>query len=150
PKETFCCQDYTKLLIAGARDTGLKAFYTHLERDYAGKIVYHDCAVIFAGGEALLVDPAYHWFGAPHKQFVVLDDIQAIAHHLYQGPNGSNRLAEAKVAVKLHPDTAWGRIILARAFLAQNYSSEAETELRKSQEIEPGRWDSCFLQGQIA
>src|SRR5262249_46945538 len=66
PKEPFCCQDYTKLLIAGARDAGLKAFYTHLERDYAGNIVYHDCAVIFAGGEAMLVDPAYHWFGAPH------------------------------------------------------------------------------------
>jgi Flp pilus assembly protein TadD len=54
------------------------------------------------------------------------------------------------VAVKLHPDTAWGRIILARAFLAQNYSSEAERELNKAQEIEPGRWDSYFLEGQIA
>jgi hypothetical protein len=34
--------------------------------------------VVFVGDKALLVDPAYQWLGAPHKAYVVLDDVQAI------------------------------------------------------------------------
>ena len=80
--------------MALARAVGVKAFYVHLEEDYSGEIVYHDCAAVFVGGKALLVDPAYQWFGAPHKQYVVLDDLQAIAHQYYQpspkgGPGGA-------------------------------------------------------------
>jgi hypothetical protein len=42
-------------------------------------VVYHDCAAVFANGKALLVDPAYQWFGVPHREFVLLNDVQVIA-----------------------------------------------------------------------
>ncbi len=82
PAQSFCCQEYAKLYVALARAVGVQAFYVHLEKDYAGEIVYHDCAAVFIGDKALLVDPAYQWFGVPHKEYAVLDDVQAIAHQL--------------------------------------------------------------------
>ena len=94
PAQSFCCQEYAKLYIALARAVGVKAFYVHLEKDYSGDIVYHDCAAVFIGDKALLVDPAYQWFGAPHKEYVVLDDVQAIAHHYYQ-PSGKGNAGGA-------------------------------------------------------
>ena len=88
----------------------MKAFYVHLEKDYSGDIVYHDCAAVFVGDKALLVDPAYQWFGAPHKEYVVLDDVQAIAHQFYQPSGKGGQVARCRLATKLHPDTAWGQL----------------------------------------
>ena len=75
---------------------------------------------MFIGDKALLVDPAYQWFGAPHKEYVVLDDVQAIAHQYYQPSGKGNQVARCRLAAKLHPDTAWGQLRLAGALIQAN------------------------------
>ena len=150
PAQSFCCQEYAKLYIALARAAGLKAFYVHLERDYSGDIVYHDCAAVFAGDQALLVDPAYQWFGAPHKAYMILDDVQAVAHHFYQPSGEGTQVARCRLAAKLHPDTAWGQLHLAGALIKAGEFVEAGKVLKKAQQLEPGRWDYYTYQGFLA
>ena len=150
PTQSFCCQEYAKLYVALARAVGLKAFYVHLEKDYSGEIVYHDCAAVFVGDKALLVDPAYQWFGAPHKEYVVLDDVQAIAHHFYQPSAKGQGVTRCRLAAKLHPNTAWGQLHLVGALLKANEFDEARKVLKHAQKLEPGRWDACTYQGFLA
>jgi len=99
PKESFNCQEYTKLFLALGRAVGLKAFYVHLDVDHAGRAVNHDCAIVFLEDKALMIDPAYRWFGVPHREYVVLDDVQAIAHHHFQ----STKVASCELATRLPP-----------------------------------------------
>jgi len=150
PAQSFCCQEYAKLYVALARAVGLKAFYVHLEKDYSGDIVYHDCAAVFVGDKALLVDPAYQWFGAPHKEYAVLDDVQAIAHHYYQPSGKGTQVARCRLAAKLHPDTAWGQLHLVGALIKANEFVEAGKALQRAQQLEPGRWDCYTYQGFLA
>ena len=150
PKQSFCCQEYAKLYIALARAAGIRAFYVHLEKDYSGEIVYHDCAAVFIGDKALLVDPAYQWFGAPHKEYVVLDDVQAIAHHFYQPAGKDEEVARCRLAAKLHPDTAWGQLHLVGALIKANQLVEAGKVLKVAEQLEPGRWDAYTYQGWLA
>jgi tetratricopeptide (TPR) repeat protein len=147
PAQSFCCQEYAKLYIALARAVGVQAFYVHLEKDYSGDIVYHDCAAVFVGGKAYLVDPAYQWFGAPHKQYVVLDDVQAIAHHFYQPSAEGDQVARCRLAAKLHPDTAWGQLHLVGALIKAGEYVEAGKALKTAQQLEPGRWDYYTYRG---
>ena len=150
PAQSFCCQEYAKLYIALARAVSIKAYYVHLERDYEGDIVYHDCAAVFIGDKALLVDPAYQWFGAPHKEYTLLDDVQAIAHHFYQPAPESQQVARCRLAAKLHPETAWGQLHLTGALIRAGDFVEAGKTLRLAQKLEPGRWDSYTYQGLLA
>jgi tetratricopeptide (TPR) repeat protein len=55
PDQAFSCQEFAKLYLALAREVGLETFYVHLGRDYRGKLVFHDCAIIFVDGKALLL-----------------------------------------------------------------------------------------------
>jgi tetratricopeptide (TPR) repeat protein len=150
PAQSFCCQEYAKLYVALARAVGVKAYYVHLERDYSGEIVYHDCAAVFVAGQALLVDPAYQWFGAPHQQYVVLDDLQAIAHQYYQPSPKGGELARCRLAAKLHPDTAWGQLHLVGALIGAKELIEAGKALKTVEQLEPGRWDSYAYRGLLA
>jgi tetratricopeptide (TPR) repeat protein len=150
PAQSFCCQEYAKLYIALARAVGLKAYYVHLEKDYSGDIVYHDCAAVFIGDKTLLVDPAYQWFGAPHKEYVVLDDMQAIAHHFYQPSAKGQGVTRCRLAAKLHPNTAWGQLHLVGALIKANEFDEARKVLKTAQQLGPGRWDCCTYEGFLA
>ena len=150
PAQSFSCQDYAKLYVVLARAVGVKAFYAHLEKDYSGDIVYHDCAAVFVGGKALLVDPAYQWFGAPHKEYVVLDDLQSIAHRYYQSSSKGNQVARCRLAAKLQPDTAWGQVRLASALIQANDLAQAAQALKVAERLEPGRWDAYTCRGLIA
>ena len=150
PAQSFCCQEYAKLYVALARAVGVKSFYVHLEKDYSGEVVYHDCAAVFDADKVLLVDPAYQWFGAPHKDYQVLDDLQAIAHHYYQHSGKANQVARCRLAAKLHPDTAWGQLALASALIQANKIAPAAQTLKIAQQLQPGRWDAYLLDGVIA
>ncbi|MGO8929844.1 MAG: tetratricopeptide repeat protein [Limisphaerales bacterium] len=150
PAQSFCCQEYAKLYVALARAVGVKAYYVHLERDYSGEIVYHDCAAVFAEGKALLVDPAYQWFGAPHKEYLVLDDLQTVAHQYYQFVGRGNQVARCRLAVKLHPDTAWGQVHLAGALIKANELVQAAQTVKIADQLQPGRWDTYTCRGLIA
>jgi cytochrome c-type biogenesis protein CcmH/NrfG len=128
----------------------MRAFYVHLEKDYSGDAVYHDCAAVFAEDKAFLVDPAYQWFGAPHKEYLVLDDLQAVAHHYYQPSAKGHQVARCRLAAKLHPDSAWGQVRLASALIKANEVAQAAQALKIAQQLEPGRWDAYTCQGLIA
>ena len=150
PNESFNCQEFTKLFLALAREVGVGAFYVHLGRDYRGKLVFHDCAIVFVEGKALLVDPAYRWFGVPHQAFVVLDDVQMLAHQLYQHTSGEGSVSGCRVAAKLHPDFAWGQLRLAAALWGAGRRAQAQEALEAAARLEPGRWDTCRLRGHMA
>ncbi|MFC1793231.1 tetratricopeptide repeat protein, partial [Planctomycetota bacterium] len=150
PEVSFVCQEYAKLFIALARDVNLKAFYVHVNKDYSGRTVPHDCAVVFADGKALFVDPSYQWFGVPHKDFVILDDLQTIAHHFFQLTNADREVSRCRLAAKLHPDSAWGQLKLFRALFKAEQWDETRTALDTASRIEPNRWDVYLWQGVMA
>jgi tetratricopeptide (TPR) repeat protein len=141
PEESFSCQEYAKLFVTLARNLNIKAFYVHVEKDYREKAISHDCAVVFVDGRALLVDPAYRWFGVPHKEFVILDDLQTIAHHLFQSAHISEDVSRCQIAVKLHPNFAWGQLALVGALVRAKKWDEARKVLDVAMELEPDRWD---------
>jgi len=147
---SFNCQENAKLFIALARDVNIKAFYVHVHKDYKDKLIHHDCAAVFANGKTLLIDPAYHWFGVPHKDFAILDDMQTIAHQLFQ-PTGSGRtVARCQLAAKLHPDFAWGQLCLVGALCQEKKWDQARTILNAALRLEPDYWECYLWQGIIA
>lgn len=150
PDASFWCQEYAKLFVALARDVDVKAFYVHLEKDCRGRIVYHDCSAVFVDGKALLVDPAYRWFGVPHKEFIILDDLQTIAHHLSQHRHTREDVARCWTATKLHPDFVWGQVALVGALIDAGEWGSARYALEKAVRLAPNRWDVYYKQGIIA
>jgi tetratricopeptide (TPR) repeat protein/TolB-like protein len=147
---SFSCQEFAKLFIALARYVNIKAFYVHLEKDYKNKVIYHDCAIVFSEDGALLVDPAYRWFGVPHKDFVVLDDVQAIAHHFFQHGDDDRLASRCRMAAKLHPNFAWGQVCLVSALCKEGMRDEARSALDTALRLEPNRWDAHLCQATIA
>jgi tetratricopeptide (TPR) repeat protein len=150
PAQSFSCQEYAKLYVALARAVGVKCFYVHLEKDYLGDCVYHDCAAVFSDGKAYLVDAAYIWFGVPHKDYLVLDDLQTIAHQFFQPSEKGQNVARCQLATKLHPDLAWGQMQLTAAFLQENQPESARKALAAALHLESNRWDGLYYQGKIA
>lgn len=146
PKESFNCQDYTKLYVTLARDVGIISWYVHVDKDYSGKAVPHDCAAVFIDGKVLLVDPTYRWFGVPHEDFVILNDLQAIAHHHSQG----DVVVRHRLARKLDPESTWTRLKMVGALISNNQWDIAGRELNEALvEGTPG-WQGYFLQGIVA
>ncbi len=150
PNESFTCQEYAKLYVALARDVGIKAFYAHIDKDYRGKNMSHDCAVVFVDGRALLVDVTFHWLGVPHKEYVILDDVQTVAHHLFQHTRTGRNVSRCRLAAKLHPDFAWGQLVLVSALCKADKWEEARKALEVAVGLEPERWDIYLMQGILA
>lgn len=153
PSTKFSCQEYAKLFVVLGREVGLDTYLTYVERDYSGDHLYHACAALFLNDECFLVDPAYHWFGVPHKTYVILDDIQTIAGQLSQPSaqvDDESALINARSALKLYPDWNYGRSILTRCLLNLNRLSEAQFTLNKTQEIHPNCWDTPLFLSKLA
>lgn len=150
PNTSFICTEYANLFVALARAVGVKAFYVHVKKDYRGKPVPHDCVVVFAEDKALLVDATYRWFGVPHKEFVILDDLQAIAHHLIQLKNPDRVLAQRRLAVKLHPDFAWTRFALIRSLCEASQWDEAHNIFESVLQLEPDGFEVYLWRGIFA
>ena len=147
---SFICQEYAKLFVALARDVNLKAFYVHVDKDYGGRIVPHDCAAMFTDNRALFVDPSYQWFGVPHKDFVILDDLETIAHNFFQLTSTDRDVSRCRLAAKLHPYSAWGQVRLASALCKAEKWDEALRILDIALQLEPNRWDAYLWQGVIS
>lgn len=145
------CQEYAKLFVVLARAVGLDAYYVHVERDHRNALVDHDCAGVFLRRGFLLVDLAYRWLGPPHREFLVLDDLQAIAHQLCQ-PSGDRRrdVKRARAGVKLHPDFPWVWQSLVAGLANARRFEEARGALETLKELEPLHWKASFLEGVIA
>jgi tetratricopeptide (TPR) repeat protein len=147
---SFICTEYANLFVALAGAVGLKAFYVHVEKDYRDKTVHHDCAVVFVDDEALLVDAAYRWFGVPHKEFVILDDLQTIAHHLVQLNDPGRKVALRRLAVKLHPDFAWVQFALIKSLCEAEQWDEAHAIFESVLQLDPQDSEVYFWRGIFA
>jgi tetratricopeptide (TPR) repeat protein len=150
PVTDFNCQEYAKLYVVLARAVGLKACQVHLNRDCFGEIVYHDCAAVMADGKVWLVDPAYRWFGVHHQSWLPMDDLESVAHQLFQPKGGEDMVARCRAAVKLDRASAWGRVHLGRALRSAGRLREAAEALDEADRLEPGRWDALTQRGMLA
>jgi tetratricopeptide (TPR) repeat protein len=137
------CQDYTFLYVTLARSIGLKANYALVSKDYRGKLVMHACAAVFIDGRALLVDPAYHWFGVPHQEYEILNDIQVIGYYLCQ-------LADTRatqIGLKITPGWAEPRFYVAANLLRQGQTDEGAKVMRAALSLDSASWRSFFVRG---
>ena len=75
--------------------------------------------------KVLLVDPAYFWFGAPHKKFTVLDDLQTVAVYLAE----RGELQDNQIAAKLDPASSFVQGNLTAMLMDSDQWEEARQSL---------------------
>ena len=146
PGASFPCMDYALLYVSLARAAGLRTYFVLVQQECDDRKVPHACASVVVGDQILLVDAAYRWFGAPHKQFALLDDVQASAAWLsYQGD-----LARCQIARKLAPDLTVTQESLFLLLAAANRWDEAGGILPALQRLDKTGVMANFAQGSIA
>ena len=164
-KTSFRCQEYARLYVALARSVGLNSFFVEVRKDCQTNDVLHVCAATFFSEKALLVDPTYHWFGAPHQKFLVMDDMQALACYLNQ-QNGD--VTRARMAAKLDPNSAFvqfqfaGALVndfcqtnqnqgqLPNSVLKAQEREEAKSALQKGLRLDPDSYLANYFKGMMA
>jgi len=106
----FNCVEGAHLCVALGRDIGLRTFQATVVRDYTDEVVQHACAALFIKTNVLLIDPSYNWFGVPHKEVTVLDDVQAIGMDFFQRGDldVKSALPRCEIAEKLFPNCEHG------------------------------------------
>jgi tetratricopeptide (TPR) repeat protein len=150
PNESFSCQEFAKLYIVMARDAGLKAFFTIVEKDRYGRAINHACAAVFVDGKTLLVDLSYCWFGVPHKKFVIMDDMQMITIQLCEAANTEPNRSLSRLALKLRPDIPISQFVLAMALASAEEWQEARRMTEAARQVEPEHWIAYSMQGRLA
>jgi tetratricopeptide (TPR) repeat protein len=126
------CQDATFLYVAMARAVGLRAYTVDVYETCDGTRTLHSCASVFVERGCLLVDPAYYWFGAPHKSFRILDDVQNLGAYLCVDPD----LKQNLVASKLAPDLPLVQYNLCRELTDLQRWSEVASSLPLLQKVD--------------
>jgi len=137
------CQDYALLYTSMARAVGLKAYFVMVDQDYSGRYVSHACSAVFLNDNVFLVDPAYNWFGVPHRKYQVEDDLHVVGFVLCQSTNP----AEVQLGLKLTPDWAELRFGLAVDLINLHRLDEAKEMLGAGGEINPNSWNGFFALG---
>jgi TPR repeat protein len=140
PEGAFSCQEFAKLFVALSRAAGLQAWMVHVDEAVTGQASYHDCAALFLPGQAFLVDPTWRLFFAPHRQYRVMDDLQAIAHHAMQGQTTPD-IPRLRMGQKLDPGDTWTRLRLVNGLASSDLPDEAEAELKRVPAAATNRWD---------
>lgn len=146
PGSSFLCLEYAHLYVALARSVGLQAFVVDVAEDYEGRQVRHACASVFISGQALLVDPAYGWFGVPHKSFKVVDDFQAVIDYLIQFDD----VERNRIACKLDPGSARAQFALASALVREELWKEAGERLPAIARLDTNGWMTMVVQAEFA
>jgi tetratricopeptide (TPR) repeat protein len=146
PGADLTCQDFAFLYMAMARHAGLPAFYVWVVRDFKSRYVSHACVGIFVDGGALLVDPAYRWFGIPHKEFKFLDDLQVTGHYLACRPEPA--FEDIGLSFCGNWSVPYFRVTLNR--LADHRFKEASAILHEGLRIESMSWWAQLAQGAVA
>jgi tetratricopeptide (TPR) repeat protein len=141
PDAGLSCQEHAKLLITLARAVGLEAYLVHVERLASGAQAYHDCVALFVNDQSYLLDPKLGVFGVEHGEFVVLNDLQAIAHQAMQGNSDHESVLRLKAGLKLDPDDLWTRISFVRNMIDANELKDAGVELERILGEGHKRWD---------
>lgn len=132
-EKVFICTELTNLYVALARSVGLNAFRVYVSKDYSGDSIYHMCAAVFVEDKVFLIDPSLKWFGIPHKEYVVLDDLRSIAYHLNQVKN----MEKCRIALKLFPEEAIFNINMAGYLIDSGKFQQAQKILEKAMKLHP-------------
>jgi tetratricopeptide (TPR) repeat protein len=149
---SFNCLEGSHLYVALGRSIGLKVFLCQVERDYQNDVVYHACAALFVGSNALLVDPAYQWFGVPHKEVTVLDDLQAIGLDYFERGDldSESALARCQIAEKLYPECELGIFNHLNLLCVLGKWYEARTLVPQAVKVNHDEWPLAEEQGILA
>lgn len=143
---TLFCQEYAYLYVALARAASLEAYDVSVDETADGAKTPHACAAVFIGKDALLVDPADFWFGAPHKRFQVLDDLQVLAVYLAE----RDSLRDIEVAAKLDPASAFVRGNLTMELMEMDHWDEARQSLAQFLKMNPDPGFADYLEAHLA
>jgi tetratricopeptide (TPR) repeat protein len=139
------CQDYTLLYMALARTVGLKAFYVMVNRDYTSNVVFHTCVGLPIDGKALLIDPMYHWFGVPHKEYEFESDFRVMAAFLAQ----SKEPAKQRIGLKLAHGWSLPYFEVAKAQAEQDDMVSAKQTLQAGLAFDNKSWLSFSYRADI-
>jgi tetratricopeptide (TPR) repeat protein/TolB-like protein len=139
------CEEYALLYVALARSVGLRAFFVWVTKDYRGALVNHACAALFVGAKALLVDPRYLWFGAPHEEFQIQGDLETMALYLAQVDDTRHRRA----ATHLCPQCPLPWLNLAITLAAAGNDLEARSSLEAGMKLKPPAWVGSYVLGTV-
>ena len=143
PGAYISCQDFTFLFIALARAVGLSAHYVSVSKDVRGTYVLHTCAGVFAEEKAILVDPAYCWFGVPHQEFAFHDDAEATGLFLCQSTN----LNDQFTATNLAPRSAFVYFNLAMELASQKKAKQAKEAYDAGVRLKGAPWLTLATEG---
>ena len=150
PEANFDCEALSKLYVALARSVGLQAFYVQVDRDYRGRWGNHNCAIVFVEDKAILVDPMNIWFGVDHRDFIVLDDLQAMAYHLCRCGLLESMLERCRIAHKLSPNDIRIYHQWAIALWNEEKIDEVLKVLDQADRIQPGQWNTLLMRAVMA
>lgn len=148
PQNRFVCQEYAKLFVGLARAVGIDSWLVHIDRDAFGYPCYHDCAAILVDGDIMLVDPTWRLMGILHEEYSVLDDVQAISHHMMQSLTDKPDPLRLRAGLKLNPNDHWTRVQFVRQMAEAGEMAAAE-EVMKKLEREPENWDVHFASARL-
>jgi len=125
-----------------ARCLGVKAYWVSISKDCRGDLTCHACAGVIIGQKALLADPAYLWFGAPHQEYQCLDDLQVLGIYLSQ----QGELSKRRAAVQIAPELAITHFNLAESLAKRGHRVEAEKALRAGLRVNSEEWLGFYAQ----
>jgi tetratricopeptide (TPR) repeat protein len=134
-RDYLSCGDYAILYASLARCVGLNVFVADVVEPIGGSTGPHACAAVFLGEKMLLVDLTFRLFGAPHKRFTVLDDLQTTGCWLAE----SLDIRRSEMAIKLAPDLTFVQYRRVGSLLYSDRLNEARLLIsRIRQQTEPG------------
>jgi tetratricopeptide (TPR) repeat protein len=121
PGTSLYCKDYALLYVALARAVGIKAYDVYVTEEVDGQSGPHDCAAVVLEGKVVLVDPTWSLFGAKHKNFTLLDDVQATGLYMSQLPD----FKSSEIGCKLAPTLGLVQLNLFEKLANNNRVREA-------------------------
>ncbi len=145
PKAVFNCQEYAFFYVALAREIGLRAYFVLVAKDPDGNSVFHACASVFINGKALLIDPAYHWFGIPHHEYQIKDDLQMVGLYISESPD----TAKIRIGIKLIPEEPLPRFNLVWYLAQMSRLKEAREALNDALKLDSKSWMALSAQGMM-
>lgn len=117
--------------IRVARAAGYRAWLVHVDKTFDGGQGFHDCALVEVDGITLCFDPALRTALINHAEVEVMDDLQAISHHMFQSTVHMGKPAKIRAALKLNPTSRWARCRFISTMAESGELEEAASELRK-------------------
>jgi tetratricopeptide (TPR) repeat protein len=122
------------------------AYYVEVGEAADGRKSFHSCASVFCGDGALLIDPTYLWFGAPHRSFAILNDAQATAIFI----SSLHDLDGCEVALQIAPQLMVVQLNLFETEISQGRWFDAANIMTNIEAISPHHWVSYVCQANYA